>query len=170
MRGSEAAPGSRTYVPSAAGAGAARSWRARGTLGPSGASHRAASAGQGRAGWTARGALRGRGLPESGGPRWSLLSVPCTSQWRAVPSHAPGCLAPEGGRRGGRERGVGGTEPPGFAAQAFPAIACGGRAHAQRESNQRACAAQEDFRGEFSRLRPIRETLNTPIGWQATLS
>lgn len=27
-------------------------------------------------GWTARATLSGWGLPESGGPRWSLLSVP----------------------------------------------------------------------------------------------
>lgn len=152
-----------------AGAGAARSWgtRALGRL----TSRRPRGAGQGRTGWTARGALCGRGLPESGGPSWSLLSVPRTSQWRAVPSHAPGCLAPEGGRRGGRERGVGGTGPPGLPSRGVPGDGLRGArslpgGKAVGNPNGGPVPPREDFRGKFS----FRQTINTPIGWQATLS
>lgn len=107
-----------------AGAGAARSWRARGRLGPQEphiAPPARGRAGQGRAGpgGTACGVLRGRGLPESGGPRWSLLSVPRASQWRAVPSHAPAASPPRvaAGREG--ERGWG-RRAPGFPGRGFP--------------------------------------------------
>lgn len=149
VRGSEAAAGSRTYVASAC-------WRRRrgaGVLGNLRRSHCAARAGQDRPGpgWTARGTHRGRSMPESGVPRWSLLSVPRRSQWRAVPSHAPGCLAPEGGRRGGRERGVGGAWAPGSPAEALLETAGGGRAHALGDgaSESKLGAAQEDFLGKF---------------------
>ena len=84
-------------------------------------SRRPRGAGQGRAGpgGTARGVLRGRGLPESGGPRWSLLSVPRASQWRAVPSHAPAASPPRvaAGREG--ERGWG-DWAPGLPSRGFP--------------------------------------------------
>lgn len=121
VRGSEAAAGNRTYVPSACWRRRCAELASQGTLGPSGASHRAARAGQGRAGpgGTARGVLRGRGLPESGGPRWSLLSVPRASQWRAVPSHAPAASPPRVAARGEEERGWG-HWAPGLPGRGFP--------------------------------------------------
>lgn len=72
-----------------------RSWRALRTLRP-GESHIAASrwagrAGQGRASWTPGAA----GLAQVWRPALIPPLVPRTSQWRAVPSHALGCLAPE---------------------------------------------------------------------------
>lgn len=174
VRGSEAAAGSRTYVRSAC-------WRRRcAELGDSGprAPHIAPPA-RGRAGQDrldcARRPVRPGfarvWLPESGGPSWSLLSVPRTSQWRAVPSHAPGCLAPEGGRRGGRERGVGGTGPPGLPSRGVPGDGLRGArslpgGKAVGNPNGGPVPPREDFRGKFS----FRQTINTPIGWQATLS
>lgn len=121
VRGSEAAAGNRTYVPSACWRRRCAGLASRETLGLSGASHRAARAGQGRAGpaGTARGVLRGRGLPESGGPRWSLLSVPRASQWRTVPSHAPAASPPRVAAGREAERGWG-DWAPGLPRRGFP--------------------------------------------------
>lgn len=71
------------------------SWRALRML-QSGESHIAAPrwagrAGQGRASWTPAAA----GLARVWRPTLVPPLVPRTSQWRAVPSHALGCLAPE---------------------------------------------------------------------------
>lgn len=86
-----------------------RCWRAQRTLRP-GESHIAAPrwasrAGQGRASWTQVAA----GLARVWRPALVPPLVPRTSQWRAVPSHALGCLAPE--VAGAGTEGLGGTDP-----------------------------------------------------------
>lgn len=93
-----------TYVPSARGAALAE-LACPADAPARGVSHRgAALGGQGRASWTPGAA----GLARVWRPALVPPLVPRTSQWRAVPSHALGCLAPE--VAGAGTEGLGGTQ------------------------------------------------------------
>lgn len=107
MRGSSAAGSGLTFL--ARGVLRSRSWRAPLTLRP-GESHiavprRASRAGQGRQDSSAA------GLARVWRPALVPPLVPRTSQWHAVPSHAPGCLAPEVARAGTEGWGNPGLRP-----------------------------------------------------------
>lgn len=115
VRGSEAAAGNRTYVPSACWRRRCAELASQGTPGPSGASHRAARAGQGRAGPGRAGRDCVRRPARPGFTRvWRPALVPPLGPARKPMARRPlpraGCLAPEGGRRAGGGEGLG---PPG---------------------------------------------------------
>lgn len=141
-----------------------RSWRALRTLWP-GESHIAAPrwaswAGQGRASWT-QGAA---GLARVWRPALVPPLVPRTSQWRAVPSHALGCLAPE--VAGAGTEGLGGDRPR-AATEGLPGAACGGRTHAwlgdPRTGTSCRCATQ-DFVGSSEDSAPfLPDCKHTPM-------
>lgn len=172
MRGSGAAAGAGLTLLAHAGAGSAK--RAAG--GPRALTSRRAApgrAGQGRTGLDCERHPARLGLAEAGGPRWSLLSVPRRSQWRAVPSYAPGCLAPRvAAGAGGRARlgGLGSGLPNGgFPGKRRPgARSRPGRG--RRGITTQARAARADFLGKLGRLRPFCEAIDNPTGWQTTPS
>lgn len=118
VRGSSAAGSGLTFL--ARGVLRSRSWRAPLTLRP-GESHiavprRTSRAGQGRQDSSAA------GLARVWRPALVPPLVPRTSQWHAVPSHAPGCLAPEVARAGTE-----GWRGPRAASEALPGATCWGR-------------------------------------------
>lgn len=103
VRSSEAAVGSRTYVPSACW----RWLRGAGVQGDLWRSHHASRAGQGRAGL--RAVHRAAGVCPSLAARAGPSSQ-CGAEANGAPSPPTHRAAsPQGGHRGGRERGVGGT-------------------------------------------------------------
>lgn len=99
-----------TYVPSARGAALAElACPADASAG--GVSHRGAALGeQGRAGQGRQDSCAA-GLARVWRPALVPPLVPRTSQWHAVPSHAPGCLAPEVARAGTEGWGDPGLHP-----------------------------------------------------------
>lgn len=136
VRGSEAAAGNRTYVPSACWRRRCAELASQGTLGPSGASHRAARAGQGRAG-PGRAGLRAASCAAGVYPSLAARAGP-SSRSRAQANGAPSpptrrLPRPRGWPPGGRGRGVGATGLRGSPAEAFLGTACGGRAQAPGE-------------------------------------
>lgn len=136
VRGSEAAAGNRTYVPSACWRRRCAELASQGTPGPSGASHRAARAGQGRAG-PGRAGLRAASCAAGVYPSLAARAGP-SSRSRAQANGAPSpptrrLPRPRGWPPGGRGRGVGAAGLRGSPAEAFLGTACGGRAHAPGE-------------------------------------
>lgn len=139
-----------------AGAGAARSWRARGRSGPR-VPHIApparGRAGQGRAGRDCARRPARPGFTRVWRPALVPPLSPAPSQWRTVPSHAPAASPPRGaaGREG--ERGWG-HWAPGLPGRGFPRDCLRGArsrpgTRRWRIEAEGPRAAQEDFLGKF---------------------